>query len=65
MITKRQLGFGILILGIFGAIGLLAVDFVGAGDFDGIGPAQRIGLILAGFAIIVGATLLPLGHKPA
>jgi hypothetical protein len=65
MITKRQLGIGILIFGILGAIGLLAVDFVGAGDFAGIGPVQRIGLLLCIVAAIIGATLIPLGDKPA
>lgn len=65
MITKRQLGLGLLIIASIGAVGLLAVDLVGAGAFQGIGPAQRLGLLVCGVLALIGATLVPLGDKPA
>ncbi|WP_420627654.1 hypothetical protein [Candidatus Leptofilum sp.] len=63
--TKRQLGLIFIGLGVLGAVGLLGVDLVGAGQFNGIGPTQRLGLLAAGAVILVGLTLLPLGDKPA
>jgi len=65
MVTKRQLGLLFIILGVGAIIAMFAVDLVGAGQFQGIGPAQRRALIVAGLAILVGATLLPLGNRPA
>lgn len=65
MVTKRQLGLLFIVLGVGAIIAMFAVDLMGAGQFQGIGPAQRRALILAGLAILVGATLLPLGNHPA
>ena len=65
MVTKRQLGLLFIVLGVGAIIAMFAVDLIGAGQFQGIGPAQRRALILAGLAILVGATLLPLGNRPA
>jgi hypothetical protein len=65
MITKRQLGTGMLIIALIGIVGLLAVDLIGAGDFQGIGPAQRLGLLVCGVVALIGATLIPLGDRPA
>ena len=63
--TKRQLGLTFIALGVLGVLGLFGVDLLGAGQFNGIGPAQRLGLLAAGAVIFVGLTLLPLGDKPA
>ena len=63
--TKRQLGLMFIALCGLGVIGLFGVDLLGAGQFSGIGPAQRLGLLAAGAVILVGFTLLPLGDKPA
>lgn len=63
--TKRQLGYLFILAGVGGAIGLLALDFVGAGQFQGIGPAQRLALLVAGGVMLLGLSLLPLGDKPA
>jgi len=63
--TKRQLGIIFIALGGLGVVGLFGIDLVGAGQFSGIGPAQRLGLLAAGAVILVGLTLLPLGDKPA
>jgi len=65
MITKRQLGFGLSTIGVLIFIGTILVDLVGAGNFSGIGPYQRIALIGGGLSFLVGLTLLPLGDKPA
>ena len=65
MITKRQLGIGFILLGVLAIVGSFAVDWIGAGNFQGVGPAQRVALIAAGAVIVVGLTLLPLGDRPA
>jgi len=65
MITKRQLGIGFILLGLVAIIATFAVDWLGAGNFQGVGPAQRVALIGAGLVIVVGITLLPLGDSPA
>jgi hypothetical protein len=63
--TKRQLGFGFVFLGCAAAVGIIGVDLIGAGNFQGIGPAQRLALIAAGLSVIVGLSLIPLGDRPA
>lgn len=63
--TKRQLGLTFIALGIGAIVGLFVMDLLGAGQFQGIGPAQRLAMLAAGFVALVGATLLPLGDKPA
>lgn len=63
--TKRQLGLAFILLGSLTIIGLFGADLVGASNFGGIGPMQRIALA-GGFAlIVVGLSLLPLGNRPA
>ena len=63
--TKRALGLLFIALGGLAIVGLLGIDLVGAGQFSGIGPAQRLALMAAGAVVLVGLTLLPLGDKPA
>ena len=64
-ITKRQLGWLIILAGIVVIFGSLGVDLIGAGQFTGIGPAQKQA-IFGGLALtLFGLTLLPLGHRPA
>ena len=65
MVTKRQLGLLFIVLGVGAAAGLFAMDLLGAGQFQGIGPAQRRALLAAGAAVLLGLSLLPLGNKPA
>jgi len=64
-LTKRQLGWLILFAGLAVSLASLGVDLIGAGQFMGLGPAQKQatagGLALALF----GLTLLPLGQRPA
>ncbi|PID85226.1 MAG: hypothetical protein CSA11_09905 [Chloroflexi bacterium] len=63
--TKRQLGCIIIALGTLAIVGSFVYDLIGGGDFQGIGPTQRLALLGAGFVILVGITLLPLGDRPA
>lgn len=63
--TKKQLGILFIAIGFAAGLGLLLVDLVGAGRFDGIGPLQRVALAGAALVILIGGTLLPLGDRPA
>jgi hypothetical protein len=63
--TKKQLGLGFILLGVTAVLALFGMDMIGAGQFQGIGPAQKRALMAAGLVIVVGLTLLPLGDKPA
>ncbi len=65
MVTKRQLGLLFIIMGVGAIFAMFAIDLIGAGQFQGIGPAQRRALIISGLVIFVGATLIPLGNRPA
>lgn len=65
MITKKQLGIGFIFIGLGAIIASLAVDILGAGQFQGIGPAQRLALAGAGLVVLVGISLIPLGDRPA
>jgi hypothetical protein len=63
--TKRQLGILFIALGITAVLALFALDFIRAGQYQGIGPAQKQAMLAAGLAVLVGLTLLPLGNRPA
>jgi hypothetical protein len=63
--TKRHLGMVMLAGGILAVIGLLAIDIVDVGRQGGIGPAQRIALVISALTALIGITLIPLGDKPA
>lgn len=65
MVTKRQLGLLFILLGVGAAVGTFVIDLLGAGQFQGIGPAQQRALVAAGLAVLVGLTLIPLGNRPA
>ncbi len=65
MITKRWLGIGLAAGGLLLVLALLAVDLIGAGDYQGIGPAQRLGLLGGGALLLIGLSLIPLGDRPA
>jgi hypothetical protein len=65
MVTKRQLGIFVAALGVLAGIGVVAVDFAGAGRWSGFGPLQRIAIGLSIGAIIVGFILVRLGDRPA
>lgn len=63
--TKRQLGLILIFLGIILTLGLFAADLLGASQFSGVGPMQRLALVGSVVLTIVGITLLPFGDRPA
>lgn len=63
--TKRQLGYVITALGVLAIVGSFVNDLFGGGDFQGIGPTQKLALIGAGLVVLIGLSLLPFGDKPA
>lgn len=65
MVTKRQLGLAFIILALLGVVASFVYDLMGGGQFQGIGPAQRAALLGAALLALVGASLLPLGDRPA
>ncbi len=65
MVTKRQLGIGIITLGVLVSLGVTAVDLFDAGQWSGFGPVQWLGIGLGIAAIVVGSILVCLGNRPA
>jgi hypothetical protein len=63
--TKRMVGIALILLGAVLAAGFIGVDSIGAGNMEGIGPAQRFAIGAAVGIILVGITLIPLGNRPA
>lgn len=64
-ITKRRLGYLFILGGIVGIVGPFLVDFLEAGQYQGIGSTQRLVLLAAMLLLVVGLSLLPLGDRPA
>jgi hypothetical protein len=65
MITKRQLGIFIIIASLLSIAGIFAIEWFGAGNFQGIGPVQKVALGLSTISGLIGLSLLPLGDRPA
>lgn len=65
MITKRQLGFFSVGLGLLLAAAVLGVDWLGAGRWGEFGPLQQSGLLGSGLALLVGLGLIARGDRPA
>lgn len=65
MVTKRQLGIAIILGGLLAIAGVIGVDLVGAGRWEGFGPLQQVGVGLGAVAIIAGLVLIRLGDRPA
>lgn len=65
MVTKRHLGIAFLVIGMSAIIATLAVDWMGAGEFSGIGPLQRFALLGGALVALIGISLIPLGNRPA
>jgi predicted MFS family arabinose efflux permease len=63
--TKRQLGVLLFVGGVVGCLGMLLLDSLGGGREGGIGPAQRIAIVLMALTALFGLTLIPLGKTPA
>lgn len=64
-LTKRQLGWLLLIGGLLTFAAIIGIDILDAGREGGIGPAQQIALAFCALLSLVGLTLLPLGSAPA
>ena len=64
-LTKRFLGLIFIGLGLFAILGSFLNDIIGGGRFSGIGPTQRLAILVAGLVILVGLTLVPFGDRPA
>jgi len=65
VVTKRQLGIFLALVGLTAAVGTVAVDWIGAGKWSGFGPLQWIGLS-AGLALVgIGTVLFRIGDRPA
>lgn len=65
MVTKRQLGIFVTILGVLGILAVVGVDVFGAGQWSGFGPLQRIGIGAGTGVVLVGLILMRLGDRPA
>lgn len=63
-LTKRQLGWLLVVLGITVAVVMVAAEVVDS-DSGGFGTVQQIGTAVGVLAALVGLTLLPLGDRPA
>ena len=65
MITKRQLGWLLILLGLAGDLALLLIGRLGGGAWSGIGPVERA-LLIGGVSIaVLGLPLLHQGQRPA
>lgn len=65
MVTKRQLGIIVIVSGLLATAGIIGVDLFGAGQWDGFGPLQQIGVGLGGASLLTGVILVSLGNRPA
>lgn len=64
-LTKRQLGWLLLIGGAAAFIAIVGIDILDAGREGGIGPAQQTALMFFALLALVGLSLVPLGDAPA
>ncbi|MBN1247156.1 MAG: hypothetical protein JXC32_05825 [Anaerolineae bacterium] len=65
MITKRQLGWLLILMGLGGDLALLTVGRLGGGAWAGIGPLERA-MLIAGLGVAtMGLPLLRLRPEPA
>jgi hypothetical protein len=65
VVTKRQLGIFAGAAGVVVMLGLVGVDLLGAGQFGGFGPLQRLGVLASIALVAVGMILYRLGDRPA
>ncbi len=62
--SKRLLGLTLVVVGLLGNAALVALDVIRQSD-QGIGPAQRAGMIALSVGVVLGLTLIPLGRAKA
>jgi len=59
------LGLLFVAIAVLGILASFGYDLLGGGQFQGVGPTQRLALLGALLLALVGASLLPLGDRPA
>jgi hypothetical protein len=64
MITKRQLGFLFIVIGLLIVMGTIGANFIG-GREAGFGPFQAMGLGGGVVIILMAIPLIKLGNRPA
>lgn len=65
MVTKRQLGIFLVVVASAAAGAILVIDRLGAGEWSGFGPLQRIGLAAGLLVLATGLILISRGDRPA
>ena len=69
VITKRQLGYGFIVIGIVIIAGTFVFDGVRTSSQPNftaeLGPMQIAAIIAGGMLSLAGLTLLPFGDRPA
>ncbi len=63
-LTKRQLGLIMIIGGAALTVLMVAADVV-RDQPGGFGTLQTLGVLIGVVSVVIGATLLPLGDRPA
>ena len=64
MVTKRQLGYLFMAIGVLVIAGAAAANLIGERD-AGFGPFQAIGIGGGGVIIVMAIPLIRLGNRPA
>ena len=64
MITKRQLGYLFMAIGVLVIAGAAGANLIGGRD-AGFGPFQAIGIGGGGVIIVMAIPLIRLGNRPA
>jgi hypothetical protein len=65
-LSKRHLAMIAIVGGVLTLLGAIIYDQLGLSDPDaGFGPTQKLALLGAVGIIFLGATLIPLGKRPA
>ncbi len=64
MITKRQLGYLFIVLGLLVLAGAIGANLIGGRD-AGFGPFQAIGMGGGVVIILMAIPLIKLGNRPA
>ncbi len=65
MVTKRQLGIFFTLCAVILLASIFAIEWFGAGNFEGIGPLQRMAIIATLGILGLGISLIPFGNRPA
>ena len=65
MVTKRQLGIILELVGLGIALGVIGVDIVGAGEWSGFGPLQWLGIAASALVQVTAVILIRIGNRPA